>query len=145
MSAALTLTGQLRLVGTVLVLIGLAHLAMPRVLAWPQQFTALPPLTRQIMHTHTFFIGVTCVLFGLAPLTLTTELMTPGRLSKAGLAAECVFWALRWCAQFIAFPPALWRGSRLHTAGYIGFAVLWTWIVAVFATALVGSLTASQH
>jgi hypothetical protein len=142
MSWAWTLTGQLRLTGATLVLLGLSHSVMPRVLAWPRQFADLPALTRQIMHAHTFFIGVTCILLGLAPLALATDLLAPARLPRAVLAAECVFWGLRWCAQFVAFPRALWRGSRPYTTVYIGLALLWTWIVAVFAAALARSLAA---
>jgi hypothetical protein len=126
---------QLRLVGAVLVGLGVAHVALPRVLAWRPQFAALQPLTRHVLYTHTFFIGVMCVLLGLAPLLLTTDLLGPGRVPAAVLGAECVFWGLRWGAQFVAFPPATWRGSRLHQAGYVGFTLLWTWIVAVFAAA----------
>jgi hypothetical protein len=136
MNAVFTLAGQLRLVGAVLVVLGGAHVVMPRVLAWRSQFTALRPLTRNIMYTHTFFIGLTCVMLGLAPLGLADELLAPGPMPKAILAAECVFWGLRWCAQFVAFPPALWHNSRLHTAGYIGFSLLWTWVVTVFAVAV---------
>ncbi len=127
---------QLRLVGAVLVGLGLAHVALPRVLAWRPQFAGLAPLTRQVLYTHTFFIGVMCVLLGLAPLLLAADLRQPGRVHTAVLAAECVFWGLRWGAQFVAFPPQTWRASRLHQVGYVGFTLLWTWIVAVFAAAL---------
>lgn len=136
MNGVLTLAGQLQLVGAVLVLLGVAHVVLPHALAWRSQFTALRPLTRNIMYTHTFFIGLTCVLFGLAPLGLAEELLAPGPMPKAILGAECVFWGLRWCAQFVAFPPGLWHNSRLYTTGYIGLSLLWTWVVAVFAVAL---------
>jgi hypothetical protein len=136
MSGVFTLATQLRLVGAALVLLGLAHLVLPRALAWPPEFAALRPLTRQIMYAHTYFIGLTCVLLGLLPLTLTAELLAPGRMPTAILAAECTFWGLRWCTQFVAFRPSIWRGSRLYTAGYVGFAALWTWVVAVFGSAL---------
>jgi hypothetical protein len=127
---------QLRLVGATLVLLGLGHVALPRILAWRPEFAALRPLTRHVLYTHTFFIGVICVLLGLAPLALTADLLAPGRLPTAILGAECAFWGLRWCLQFVAFPPSTWRGSTLHRVGWAGFAALWTWIVAVFGTAL---------
>ena len=127
---------QLRLVGGVLVLLGVAHVVLPRALAWPDEFRRLTPLTRQVMYLHTFSIGVVCVLAGLPPLVLTTDLLAGGRLGTALLAGQCLFWGLRWAAQFVAFRPALWRTSRLYTAGHVGFALLWTWIVGVFATAL---------
>lgn len=136
MTGPLTLAGQLRLAGGALVLLGLAHAVLPRVLAWRPEFARLRPLTRRVLYTHTFFIGVMCVLLGLAPLVLTADLMAPGRMSTAVLAAECAVWVLRWCAQFVAFPRRVWRGSRLYAAGYVLFALLWTWIAAVFLTAL---------
>jgi hypothetical protein len=136
-SGLFTQAGQLRLVGAVLVILGLAHLAMPRSLGWRPEFAELRALTRRIMYTHTYFIGLSCVLLGLAPLTLTSDLLAPGPLPAFVLITECVFWGLRWCAQFIAFPPAVWRGRRLYTIGYVAFTALWTWIVAVFVVALV--------
>ena len=135
MAAVLAVDVQLRLVGAVLIGLGLAHVALPRALAWRPQFAPLQPLTRQVLYTHTFFIGVMCVLLGLAPLLLTPDLLAPGRVQKAVLGAECVFWGLRWAAQFVAFPPVTWRGSRLYQVGYAGFTLLWTWIVAVFVAA----------
>jgi hypothetical protein len=134
------LSSQLRLVGAVLVGLGLAHLVLPRLLGWPVDFAKIRPLTRQIMHSHTFFIGLMCVLCGLGPLLLTTELLSPGRLPAAVLGAETVFWGLRWVAQFVLFPPRVWRASRLYAAGFIGFSVLWTWVGGVFVLALAGSL-----
>jgi hypothetical protein len=136
MNAVLTVAGQLRLVGAVLVLIGVAHVVLPSALGWPAEFTALRPLTRRIMSPHTCVIGVICIALGLVPLALTDELLAREPMAKVVLAAECLFWALRWCAQFVAFPPALWRNSRLYTASHIGFSLLWTWIVAVFVLAL---------
>jgi hypothetical protein len=136
MSGACALVGQLRLVGAALVLLGAGHVALPSALSWSRELTPLRPLTRQVVRAHTFFIGVTCVLLGLAPLALATELTAPGRLPGAVLGAECAFWGLRWLAQFVTFRPAVWRGSALHTAGYLGFTVLWTWVLAVFAAAL---------
>ncbi|GAA1671969.1 hypothetical protein GCM10009765_21700 [Fodinicola feengrottensis] len=134
------MTTQLRLVGVALVALGLAHLVLPRLLGWSTDFAAIRPLTRQIMHCHTFFIGVVCVLCGLGPLLLANELLAPGRLPTAVLAAETVFWGLRWLAQFGFFPPRVWRARRLYVAGFVGFSVLWTWVGGVFALALACSL-----
>jgi hypothetical protein len=130
----------LRAVGALLVLLGLAHLALPYGLGWLREFTALTPLTRRIMHLHTGFIGLACVLGGLPPLLLTGDLLAGGQLAAAILAGECVFWGARWLCQFAAFTPSIWRGSRLRTAGHLGFAVLWTGITATFATALVAAV-----
>jgi hypothetical protein len=142
-TALATLTGQLRLVGAALVALGCLHLAMARALGWPAEFAALRPLTRQIMRAHTFFIGVTCALLGLAPLALAADLLAPGRLATAVLAAECGFWGLRWAAQFTTFRPALWRGSARYTVGWVALALLWTWVGGVFAVALARQIGAA--
>lgn len=136
MNQIISIEGQLRLVGAVLVTIGLSHAVMPHAFGWPAEFAALTPLTRSISYIHTFFIAVMCIMLGLAPLCLTRQMLETGAMPKAVLAAECTFWGLRWCAQFVAFPPAIWKSSRLYTVGHVGFIVLWTWIVAVFLTAL---------
>jgi hypothetical protein len=136
MTGLLSVSGQLQLAGAALVLLGLGHVALPRALAWRRELAGVGPLSRQVLYTHTFFIGVMCVLLGLAPLTLAADLLAPGRAATAILVAECAVWGLRWLIQFVAFPARTWRGSRLHTAGYVGFAVLWTWILGVFGTAL---------
>jgi hypothetical protein len=131
----LAITTQLRLVGGVLVVLGVLHLGLARAFGWPRQLAGVALLTRQIIHAHTMFIGLTCVLLGLLPLALTDELLAAGRLPAAVLAGECVFWGLRWCAQLLEFRPALWRGNRLYTTGHICFIALWSWVVAVFAAA----------
>jgi hypothetical protein len=120
----------------VLVLIGLFHTVMPHVLAWPHEFAALRTLTRQIMYTRTYFIGLTCVLLGLAPLALSEELLAPGRMSTAVLAAESVFWGCAGAPSSSRTGPALWRRSRLHRLVYAASTLLWTWIASVFVTAL---------
>jgi hypothetical protein len=61
-------------------------------------------------------------------------------MPTAVLVAECVFWGARWCAQFVAFPPAQWRHSPWYRAGYAALTLLWTWVVAVFGAALAGCL-----
>lgn len=129
----------LRAVGAVLIVLGLAHLALPYGLGWLREFAALTPLTRRIMHLHTGFIGLACVLGGLPPLLLTGDLLAGGRLAAVILAGECVFWGARWLCQFAAFTPSTWRGSRLRTVGHLGFALLWSCITATFTAALIAA------
>ncbi|MEU8585761.1 hypothetical protein AB0C59_01925 [Streptomyces sp. NPDC048664] len=137
MSELLTLTGQLRLVGLALIVMGLVHIVLPRLLDWPADLSTTTLLTRQVSYAHLFFIGLVCALLGALPLAFAPDLLTGARLPTALLAGQTVFWGLRWAAQFAYFSPGLWRGHRLYTLGHIALAVLWTWVTAVFATALV--------
>lgn len=141
MSELFSLATQLRLVGLTLVVLGLGHVALPRALAWPRELAGVGRLNRQVLYTHTFFIGVMCVLLGLAPLALTDDILAPGRASTAILVAELTVWTLRWAAQFVAFPARVWRASPLYTTGFFGFTLLWTWFLAVFGAAFVSRWT----
>ncbi|MFC8448968.1 hypothetical protein [Kitasatospora sp. NPDC057223] len=132
--------GQLRLAGLALVAMGAVHLVLPWLIGWPADLAGTSLLTRQVAGAHLFFIGLTCALLGLLPLFLAPELLAGGRLGTALLAGQTLFWGTRWLFEFAVFSPKLWRGDRLRTAAHIGLSVLWTWVTAVFATALVSVL-----
>ncbi|MBP0449003.1 MULTISPECIES: hypothetical protein [unclassified Kitasatospora] len=136
MNGLLDLAVQLRLVGAVLVGVGLFHAALPRVIGWPADLDGTTLMTRRVSWAHLFFIGLTCVLLGLLPLLLAGELLAGTPLATALLAGQTVFWGARWLFQFTVFPSRLWRGDPLRTLGHVAFAVLWTWVTAVFACAL---------
>ncbi|WP_017569212.1 hypothetical protein [Nocardiopsis halotolerans] len=128
--------GQLRLVGAVLVVLGVFHVVLPRFIDWPAEVSRMAPLPRQVAGAHFFFVGTTCVLLGALPLLLAPELLAGGRLARALLCAEALFWFLRWLFQFTYFSPALWRGDPPRTLAHAGFCLLWTWVTGVFALAL---------
>ncbi|GAB7187232.1 hypothetical protein ATKI12_7063 [Kitasatospora sp. Ki12] len=136
MSELLTLEAQLRLVGAALVAMGLVHAVLPRAIGWPGDLCGTTLLTRQVSYAHLFFIGLACVLLGLLPLCLAPDLLAAGCLGTALLAGQTLFWGLRWLFEFAVFSPKLWRGDPLRTAAHLGLSALWTWVTAVFATAL---------
>jgi hypothetical protein len=137
----LTLTAQLRLVGMALIGMGLFHAVLPRLIGWPADLTDTSLLTRQVTYAHLFFIAITCVLLGTLPLAFPTELLSGTPLTTALLAAETLFWGIRWLFQFAYFSPRLWRGDRFRTASHVTLSVLWSWVTAVFALALDKALT----
>ncbi|MFC9673625.1 MULTISPECIES: hypothetical protein [unclassified Streptomyces] len=130
-----SLTGQLRLVGLALIVMGLVHTALPRILGWPGDLRASSLLTRQVSYAHLVFIALTCALLGTLPLAFAPDLLTGAPLPTFLLCAQTLFWGLRWIMEFAYFSPRLWRGHRLRTGGHVALAVLWTWVTAVFATA----------
>ncbi|WP_030275996.1 hypothetical protein [Streptomyces sp. NRRL B-24484] len=137
MTHLLTLEVQLRLVGAALIAMGALHIVLPRLIGWPSDLAGTTLLTRQVSYVHLFFIAMTCVLLGLLPLLLAPDLLAGGRLGTALLVAQTLFWGTRWLFEFAVFSPELWRGDRLRTAAHVGLSVLWTWVTAVFACALV--------
>jgi hypothetical protein len=136
----LTLEAQLRLVGVALVGIGVFHAVLPRVIGWPADLSGTTLLTRQVSYAHLFFIALTCVLLGLMPLFLASDLLAGTTLGTCLLAGQTLFWGARWVFEFVGFSPALWRGDGWRTAAHIGLSVLWTWVTAVFGLALCHAL-----
>ncbi|MER7584116.1 hypothetical protein [Kitasatospora sp. NPDC097691] len=136
MTELLTLEAQLRLVGAALLAVGLVHAVLPRAIGWPADLRGTTLLTRQVSYAHLFFIGLSCALLGLLPLCLAPDLLAGSRLGTALLAGQTLFWGLRWLFEFAVFSPKLWRGNPFRTAAHLTLSVLWTWVTAVFATAL---------
>ncbi|MFB8392709.1 hypothetical protein [Streptomyces yangpuensis] len=134
--AVFALEPQLRLVGLALTAMGVFHIVLPRLVDWPADLAVTSLLTRQVSYAHLFFIGLTCFLLGLLPLCYAPELLAGTSLGTALLAGQTLFWGARWAFQFVYFSPALWRGDRFRTAGHLALALLWTWVTAVFACAL---------
>ncbi|WP_405419457.1 hypothetical protein [Streptomyces erythrochromogenes] len=132
----LALEPQLQLVGLALTAMGAFHIVLPRLVDWPADLAATSLLTRQVSYAHLFFIGLTCFLLGLLPLCYAPELLAGTPLGTALLEGQTLFWGARWAFQFVYFSPALWRGDRFRTAGHLALALLWTWVTAVFACAL---------
>ncbi len=136
MSHLFTLDGQLRLVGLALLVMGAVHAWLPRIVDWPADLAGTTLMTRQVSYAHLFFIALTCALLGLTPLLLAPDLLAGTRLGTAVLAGQTLFWGARLVFEFAVFSPRLWRGDGLRTAGHVALSLLWTWVTAVFATAL---------
>jgi hypothetical protein len=116
--------------------LALAHLAFPRRFHWKEELQRLSPLNRQMFLVHVFFIGVVLVFFGVVSLLHADALLTPSPLARAVLAGFTLFWALRLYVQLFVYERALWRGNRLHTFFHVLFTSYWSYLVAVYATAL---------
>ncbi len=122
---------HLKIIGVLLIALGLLHAGFPRYFAWKTELARLSLINRQMMQAHTFFIALTVILMGLLCLTSAADLTgTPlGRRVALGLA---VFWTTRLLVQFFGYSPALWRGKRFETAVHIVMSMLWAYLSAVF-------------
>jgi hypothetical protein len=127
---------HLRIAGVGLIVLAFAHLAFPKQFHWKEELARLSLLNRQVFQVHTFFIGLVLVLFGALSSLYADALLTPSPLSKAVLAGFTLFWALRLFVQLFVYDRALWRGNRLYTGFHVLFTAYWTYLVAVYGTAL---------
>lgn len=131
---------HLQLAGLGLIVLALAHFTFPRRFHWTEELARLGTLNRQMFRVHVFFMAAVLVLFGTLSLLLADELLVPSPLARALLGGFTLFWALRLYVQLFVYERALWRGDRFNTAVHILFTSFWTYLVAVYGTALARQL-----
>ncbi len=132
----MNLITNLRLVGGLLLVLGLSHGFFNRYFGWDRELAGVSLLTRKIFFVHTFFIGLAVVLAGAVSLFYADDLVRPGALSRAILAGLAAFWLCRLLAQFVAYDSAIWRGDRFRTAMHVAFSALWSYVTATYGIAL---------
>ena len=132
----MTLSMNLRIVGMLLVLLGLSHAFFNRYFGWERELANVSLLTRQIFFVHSFFIGLGVVLGGAGSFLCADALLRPGLLSRAVLAGMTVFWLCRLLAQFFAYETRIWKGDRFRTSMHAAFSVLWIYVTATYGVAL---------
>jgi hypothetical protein len=122
---------HLKIVGSLLILLALMHIIIPKYFKWSIELTSLTIITKQILYVHTFFIAFTVLLMGLLCINYSTALMqtSMGRGICLGLFA---FWFTRLIFQFWVYSPEVWRGKRFETTMHVLFSCLWTYFTVVF-------------
>jgi hypothetical protein len=127
------LTLNLTIAGALLVALGTLHIALPAVLSWHRELAGASLLNREISYVHCFFIGLTCVLWGLLPLTAAGRLVQPGPVTRLVLIGAVTFWASRLVIQLAVFnrharqSPAWLTLCTAGTILWIYLTAVWTW------------------
>ncbi|HXW43887.1 MAG TPA: hypothetical protein VEL03_03815 [Streptosporangiaceae bacterium] len=129
------LTLNLALAGVLLVGLGVLHVALPALLRWDRELAAASPLNREVSYVHCFFVGLTCLMWGLLALTGTSQLLRPGPVTRLVLIGAVAFWASRLVIQVVIFN----RHAR-RSRGWLGLSaagtVLWLYLTAVWTWTL---------
>jgi len=122
---------HLKIVGSLLILLSLMHIIIPKYFKWEQELTSLSLITKQILYVHTFFIAFVVLLMGLLCLGYSNELVNDpfGKVISMGLFG---FWLTRLTFQFLVYSPKVWRGKRFETVMHVVFAATWLYFSAVF-------------
>ena len=132
----MNLAMHLRVVGVLLVMLGLSHVFFNRYFGWARELESVSLLTRRVFYVHSFFIALGVALAGAGSFFCADALVRPGTLSRAILAGMTLFWLSRLLAQFLAYDTAIWRGNRFRTFMHVAFALLWCYVTATYAMAL---------
>lgn len=122
---------HLKIIGILLILLGLMHLAFPKYFRWKQELGSLSLINRQMMVIHTFFVALVVFLMGLLCLLNPDDLENTalGKSVSLGLA---IFWIFRLLIQFFGYSPLLWKGRRFETSVHIIFSIFWIYVSSVF-------------
>ncbi|WP_017734086.1 hypothetical protein [Nafulsella turpanensis] len=122
---------HLKIVGAILILLGVMHIIFPKYFNWSKELSSLSLINRQMMYIHTFFIALVVLLMGVLCLTSSYELAgTPlGKRIAFGLG---IFWVVRLVFQFVGYSSKLWKGKKFETTVHVVFIFLWTYLSTVF-------------
>jgi hypothetical protein len=129
----MTLILQLRIVGVLLVVLGLAHAHFCERFAWVEESRRLSAFNRQVLLVHAFFIALAVGLNGLLALFWAPALAAPSALGFPVNAGLALFWLVRLFFQLFIYEAALWRGKRLETAAHVAFTAFWAYLALLFA------------
>jgi hypothetical protein len=132
----MTINLHLKIVGALLLTLGLAHSMFGRYFKWREELAPLSLLTRQVFRVHCFFIGLLVAMAGTCSLFYTGALLESGRLSRVVLTGFVVFWLLRLVFQLFVYDPSIWRGRRFYTVMHVVFSIFWTYTVLTYTVAL---------
>lgn len=122
---------HLKIVGTILINLALAHSIFPKYFNWKKELKPLQLINRQMMMVHTFFIALMVFLMGLLCITAAPGLTTT-KLGKTVSLGLGIFWTARLCIQFFGYSTALWKGKTIETIVHIAFSGLWVYLSIVF-------------
>ena len=125
----------LQIAGILQLALSLAHIGFARRFEWSEELKRVSLLTRQIFWVHTGFLMLVLAGFGGISFFCADDLLARSTLSRAVLGGLSVFWVARLYCQFFVYRSELWRGNNLHTVAHILFALLWTFLTTVYATA----------
>ncbi len=111
---------------------------IPHLLNWREPIARMPLLVREVFWVHTFFIGLTCAIFGLITWVFAADIAHPAHDMMRWFAfAVGLFWGIRCVMQWTFYSSAHWRGladkTLAHWALFLGYgAFTVTYFLAAF-------------
>lgn len=123
---------HLQIIGTLLIILAVAHLRFPKYFNWKQELHSLSIINRQMMYVHSLFIAIVLFLLGVLCLTSSKELIatTLGRRISFGLG---MFWMARLYVQFFGYSSKIWAGKSFATTVHVVFSLFWAYLSTTFA------------
>jgi hypothetical protein len=131
----------LRLAAAGQLAIAVVGLMIPRWLDWREPIARMPLLVREVFFVHTWFIALTCVIFGVLTWRFAPEFAAgPSDLGRWFCLSVAVFWGLRSIFQWTVYSTSHWRGrarlTAIHWTLFFGYAI---WSVVYLIAAVGGT------
>lgn len=122
---------QLKIIGILLVTLGLVHAFFPKYFNWKKELSSLSLINKQMMEVHTFFIAFALVLMGILCFINPKDLIETklGHQISIGFG---IFWLVRLLFQFFIYSSKLWKGKTFETLMHILFSLLWIYLSFTF-------------
>ena len=128
-----TLRVLLLVVAVLQMALALLNLGLVRILGWKQDLERLPLLIREVFHVHSWFISLTCALFGVITWRFGALLSTAGSdLGRWLCAGIAIFWGVRAVIQVAYYSPSHWKGKPHLALAHVGFLVLYGGFTTVY-------------
>jgi hypothetical protein len=133
-----TLTTCLLLAAAGQLFIAILGMMIPRILNWKEPIARMPLLVREVFHVHTFFVALTCAIFGVITWRFAADIANPSHeLIRWFTAAIGIFWGIRCVMQWTFYSSSHWRGlldkTIAHWALFLGYgAFAITYLLAAF-------------
>ncbi len=111
---------------------------LPRLLDWREPIARMPLLVREVFWIHTWFIGLTCGIFGTLTWVFAADLAHPTHeMLRWFSAAVGLFWGIRCIMQWTHYSASHWRGlpnkMLAHWTLFLGYgAFATTYFIAAF-------------
>ena len=122
---------QLRIIGSLLMFLGLIHVGFPRRFKWKEELKSLSLINKQMMEVHTFFLALTVFMMGLLCVISTHDLIHTD-LGKTISLGFSIFWLIRLYFQFFVYSSELWKGKKFETSIHLIFIFFWSYLSGFF-------------
>jgi hypothetical protein len=113
-------------------------LMIHRWLDWREAIAQMPRLIREVFFVHTWFVALTCAIFGVLTWRFAPELAAgDAELGRWLCGAVSVFWGFRSVLQWTYYSSSHWRGrpglTAIHWTLFLGYAA---WSITYLTAAM---------
>jgi hypothetical protein len=112
--------------------LGLASLAVPKVLKWEKELARMKPITRQIYTTYAVYIWAINLSFGFLSLLRPEWLLDPHPLARAVSGFIAVYWGARLLIQFFYYDRSIRPPGAFWVLAEWMLVALFTYLTALY-------------